>query len=333
MSLPPFIQNIADQVRRGVFVAPTVFRTGENPRSYNYYNTLAQATARYREVINGQPQTVRPDGSYTMNEGGKQTLCINVDFWLPFAGRWYPVQYAAMRENYRQINWYVARGYLPTGAGPFFFVVNAQNFGIAATVIQSTPAQAAEMDKFYRELQLLKYTYNSLAAFLNELSKRQLSPQEQQIFNQGVLMLQGMGNEMRGIDGTDYFYNESGRVGLAPLLLLAVIAITTGAAAWTITKIATERNKTRRIIESYNATRWLTNKKTEVAAMAQAGTISQADKERIFNNLDNSLAAANAVAKETAKEERGIFDNLATIAQWGAIGLLGYTIIKETSRK
>ena len=332
MSLPLYIAAV-ENARRQYFVAPTVFRNGNTPTTYNYYRTWDKAVARYKELVNGSAQVTRADGSYTFPGSGPQTLAINVDFYVPLAGKFYPILYEGMKTNYSEIKNFIARGYLPNGAGPFYFIPNNSQFAISATGIQTTPDKIAELDAWYREMARLKYTYNALAAFLNEMSRRQLSPAEQQIFNEGILRLQNLGAAMRSIKGAEFIYNESGRVGIAPILLLAIVAITAGAVAWTVTEIATEREKTRRINESYEITRWLTAKKAEVAAMAEAGQISQEDKRRIFAGIDASLGAAQDVARQTAKPDQGIFDNLANIVKWGVLGLLGYSIIQTIGKK
>lgn len=311
------------------YLAPTVYRLAGGPNNWNYYRTKEDAINKWL-YLNNQGGVNVPAYSYYRftPDGQAQTFGINVDFYYKVSGfGWLPLSYSYIRQNYSRLaNGLVFRFYLTDGSGPYWAIMNSAYFGIAATVTSETnPDKIAALDSFQREITLMKYRYNNLAAFLNDLSKRVLKPTEQQIFNQGVLLLNNMRSEISQIDGIEITFTKEGTIGLPVFLIIGVIAILASATAWTVSTIYTEKEKTRRINESYELTRWVTSKKVEVAQLATAGTITQSQAADINKTLDNATAVANKVAKDSSKPSTGLFGDITNLIKWGVYGVLAWT--------
>ncbi len=230
----------------------------------------------------------------------------------------------------------VIRFFTTQGAGAYYTTWNNHWFGAAATVIQNySPDKIAALDAFYREVALLKYRYNSLVGFLNALAARQLNAREQQIFNEGILKLQNISNQMNTIEGIEIQYTDKGAViGIIPIILIiAIILILASATAWTVSTVLTEQEKTKRINDSFELNKWVADKKLEVAAAVTAGTISQTAASGIYKTLDDAAGIGNKVAVESTKNTDSIFKSIGGLLQWGVIGLgiyYGYKLLKPS---
>jgi hypothetical protein len=303
------------------YVAPTVFliKGGLIPR-WNYYSTKEQAIGAFS---GDYPPTSAGNVAFTTNPV-PQTFGINVDFYILQSGQWLPVDYAYMKAN--NVPKAVIRMFTPTGTGPYWAVLKPQYFGITATrVDEYDPQKIAALDSFYREAALLKYRYNALVGFLNNLGQRQLTPVEQSIFNQGVLLLQNLNNQMSQIKGLEIHYTQTGAVGLPIILIIGILAILGGVAGWTITAIATEREKTKRINDTYELNKWIATKKQEIAAQVNSGTLTSSQAAGIYSTLDAAANVGNKVATESTKPTAGLFGEVRDVLKWGIVGLIVYT--------
>lgn len=306
------------------YVAPTVYLLkGGSVPNWRYYGSLTQAAAAYID-----PGPVTPTGIiYFTSNGQPQTFGINVDFYTLINGKWTYTDYGYMKANPSASG--VIRFYSTQGAGPYYAVLNRTYFGMSATVLSNYPAdKIAALDSFYREAALLKYRYNALVGFLNTLSKKVLTPQEQQIFNEGLLKLQDMNNKLQTIEGLEIQYTAEGAIGLPIILIIAIIAIIAAATAWSIDSILTEKEKTKRINDSFELMRWVADKKTEVAAMVTAGTITQTQAGGIYQTLDSAAAIGNKIAVQSSAPKQSIFAEVGTFVKWGVIGFLAWQGIK-----
>lgn len=312
------------------YIAPTVFlkKGGTIPR-WNYYDSITKAMAAFVD-----PATVVPAGSVPFaNDGLPQTFGINVDFYTVLNGKWAAVDYAYVKDHPGSPG--VIRFYTTQGAGAFYAVYNPLYFGASASVVQNYSAEKiAALDSFYRNVALLKYRYNSLVGFLNSMATRQLNAREQQIFNEGVLKLQSLSNQINTIEGIEITYTDKGAVvGLPIILIIAIILILSSATAWTIATILTEAEKTKRINDSFELNKWIAEKKLEVAAAVTAGTITSSQAAGINKTLDEAASIGNKVAVESSKETGSIFKQLGSLVQWGVIGLgvyYGYKLLKTS---
>jgi hypothetical protein len=331
--MPVLIED-SDFTSQG-FVAPSTFlKADKYVSNYNYYSTLAGAQAKLlyiRKLPGGSPTT--PIGIKTfINNGKAQTFGVNCDFYALISGSWQLVSYNWIKSNLA--NYPIVYRFISTeGAGSYYAIMDPYYFGVAAINVGNVdPTKLAELDAFWREVQLMKYRYNALVGFLTELSKRQLNVKEQQIYNEGLLMLNNLSNEMSTIRGISIIYNSGGTIGLPILVIILIIAVLAAATAWTVSSIVSEKERTRRINLSYDLNKWVTEKKIQVAELAAAGKISEDSAKSINGTLDNAAAVANKVATDASKPKTGLGD-IINVLKWAAVGYVGYLVYKETRSK
>lgn|SRR5574341_5982 len=308
------------------YVAPTTFlRADKYVSNFNYYGSLVGAANKALYLADKGGSNTVPVGIKTfLNNQTAQTFGINCDFYAYLNGSWQLVDYNWVKTNWASSTLIIYRFHLTTGAGPYYAILDKYYFGVSAITVQSSdPAKVAALDAYWREVQILKYTYNSFVGFLNTLSKRELNTVEQRVYNEGLLLLQNLSNEMNLLKGLYIQYQTGATIGLPVLIVILIIAIISGATAWTISAITVEQQRTKRINDSYELQKWVATKKQEVAAQAQAGTISQQSADSIFGTLDAAAQSAQKVANDAAKED-GLFGNVAEILKWGAIGYLAH---------
>lgn len=310
------------------YVAPTVYELkGGTPGNWRYYSSLPEAMAAYID-----PSTVNAAGTWYFNSTAQpETFGINVDFWTLVNGKWTFVDYQYMKDNGSPSG--VIRFYLPDGSGLYYAVFNNKYFGITATVVNDYSSdKIAALDAFYREAALLKYRYNALVGFLNYLAKKVLTPTEQQVYNEGLLKLQTMNGQISFIQGLEISYGNQSAIGLPILLIIAIIAIISAATAWTVNSILTEQQKTKRINDSYDLAKWIADKKTQLAQMVSAGTITQTQASAINSTLDQAAASGNAIAMQSSKPTTSIFDQVTSLVKWGIVGVIAWQGLKFLNR-
>lgn len=314
------------------YVAPTVFtEPSRYITTWNYYSSLKSAVDKYKYLRGLGGANVAQSGWMDFPNNQKPvTFGINCDFYILKDGQFQLTSYKYLKglppSGLRDI---IFRFLLPTGAGPFYAIFDPYYFGLSAQSIASVPPEKlAQLDEFYRAVDLMKFRYNALVGFLNTLGKKQLNSVEQQIFNEGVLILNSFNQQMATIKGLEVSYTQTGAIGLPIILIIAVIAILATATAWTVTTIATEKQKTKQIADSYDMNKWIAGKKQEVAAMVEQGSISKSAADSINRTLDDAAGVANSIAKKAAEKNKGLFGDIASIVKWGAIGVIGYSIAK-----
>jgi hypothetical protein len=312
------------------YIAPTVFKKSgiQINAGVNYYDDLVSAVSKYYYLSKQGGVNIAPTGQVNFQpDSSAQTLGINADFYIINNNAW---QWASYDYIKGLLYWppMVFRFYTTDGQGPYYSVFDSSYMGLSATPVDSVSSeQLAALDGLYREKELMKYCYNSLAGFLNTLSQRVLTPTEQQIFNEGNLRLQAMANEMQGLDGMEFTFTATGAIGIIPLLIIAIVAILAVVASWTITQIVELQQKTKQINDSYALSEWVANKKEEIAQQVQAGTISQADADNINKNLDSAANAANAIATKAAEKSSSLLGSIGTIIEWSVLGYAAFKFI------
>jgi len=314
------------------YVAPTVFlKKGGTIPGWKYYNSFGEAAAAFID-----PDPVQVAGTiYFEANGLPQTMGINCDFYKIINNKWTPVDYSYLKNTVATEGLdVIVRFFTTQGSGAFYTYLNSNYFGISATVVGNyTPDKIAALDSFYREVALMKYRYNSLVGFLNSLSLRQLNAKEQQIFNEGILKLQNLSNQLNTIEGIEVSYTDKGAViGVLPvILIIAIILILASATAWTVSTVLTEAEKTKRINDSFELNKWIADKKLEVAAAVTAGTITTSQASEIYRTLDEAASVGNKVAVESTKQTTSIFEQFGSLIKWGIVGLgvyYGYKLLK-----
>lgn len=331
--------NIVAPSEQG-YIAPTVYlAAGRYVSNWNYYGTFEQAVAKWKFLNNLGGSNVTGKGIISFaNNGTAQTMGINVDFYVYLLGKWYLIPYKTVKSFNPNDNVpIIFRFYTTAGNGPYYAILNQFYFGIAATIVKDAdPEKVAALDGFYREVQLLKYRYNALVGFMNDLGKRNLSAYEQQIFNEGMLLLNSMNQQIGTIRNIEITYGEGGRIGatigILPLLaIIAIIAILAAATAWAVSAIITEQEKTKRINDAFELNKWVSDKKLQVSQQVQAGTISQQNANSVLSTLDAAAAAGNAVAKSSSKD-KSVFGDIGEIVKFGVLGLLGYMLLTQMKK-
>lgn len=319
------------------YVAPTVYtEPARYVTTWNYYSSLSNAIEKYKYLHKLGGSNVAPAGWTDFTNNGKPiTFGINCDFYLLKDNEFQLSSYKYLKYlgpgNFPPI---IFRFLLPSGAGPFYAIFDPYYFGLSAQSIKSVSAdKLAALDDFYRAVDVLKFRYNALVGFLNAMGKRQLNSVEQQIFNEGILILNSFNQQIATIKGVEIAYTQTGAIGLPIILIIAIIAILATATAWTISTIIVEKEKTKQIAASYDMNKWIVTKKSEIAAMVEAGQISKTSADSMFKTLDDAAGVANSVAKKAAENGKGLFDNLSSIAKWLAIGALGYGLIQVAGKK
>ena len=330
MSLPQFIQDVIYSQR--VYVAPTFFKkAGVVLPRWNYYTSFTDAVISYN-FLTGK-STLQPPaaaGAVPFNSNSAETIGINIDIFLPWMGSWYPCSYKYFRE--KATNTFAVIRFTKTdGSGPYFAAYSPAYMGVSATVAYPDgPGQQQALDDLYRECALLKYRYNALAAFNNKIRSLPQTPVTVAIAAQAQVKMVQMAAEMGTIQGVQFYYNKDGKIGFLPLLLIGAVVIFAGVTGWTVYKIIQEKEKTARINASYDVARWVDEKIIEVNA-SQGMTPQQ--KAAAIKDLRNTKDAALTVAENSTKENKGLFGNIASIVQWGVIGIITVTLIKASEKR
>ncbi len=318
------------------YVAPTVYTLPTRYIStWNYYSSLAAAVNKYKYLHKLGGYDVTPVGWTDFANNQKAiTFGINCDFYVLKDDQFQLSSYKYLKylgpDNLPPV---IFRFLLPSGAGPFYAILDPYYFGLSAQSIASVSAdKLAALDDLYRAVDVLKFRYNALVGFLNDMGKRQLNSVEQQIFNEGMLILNSFNQQIATIKGIEVSYSQTGAIGLPIILIIIVIAILATATAWTIATIVTEKEKTKQIADSYDMNRWIVDKKKEIAGMVEGGSISQTSANSIYKTLDGAAAVANSVAQKAAENTKGLLDNISDIVKWGVLGVVGWALISHLSK-
>lgn len=327
------IQNLnAQSYSQTGFVAPTVYRLqGKTVSNRNFYKSFSDAVAKYLYLSgNAAGRNVSPSGYVAFSNAAEaQTLGINVDFYCPgaagVAGPWMPVSYSFLKQKPIQV---IFSFYKRDGGGPYWCIMDWSNFGISATAINNvSPDKLAALDAFHREVQLLKSKHNELALFLTNLSGKQLTPTEQQVFNSGMLMLTNLRTQIQQIKGISVSYNKDGGIGVIPLIVIIIgIVVTAIVAGWAATAINAEIQKTKKLNASYDMQQWIEQQKQ---AIMRDGTLSSSDKQQLIDSLDESKKQAQNDADALTSKGKSFWDRIETYAL--LVG--GFLVLNNLTKK
>jgi hypothetical protein len=321
------------------YLAPSVYRpSNRNVSNWNYYSSFWDADKKWKFLNNQGGQNIAPTGIiYFSSSTQPQTLGINVDFYILVGGLWQLTSYKYLRTRWSgaALPPVLIRFYTKEGNGPYYAIGNNYQFAIAATTIQSVTAEKlAALDGYYREVQLMKYRYNAFMGFLNSLAKYQsLSPTVQRVYNEGLNLMKIFSQQMSTVRAVEIQYAQGEKIGALPILaVIAIVALLAGAAGWTITAIMTEKEKTKRINDAYELNKWVANKKVEVGAMVEQGSLSETQASDIYKQLNAAAETGNKVAEQESKN-KGLFGDIADIVKWGVLGLIGFQAVKMINNK
>lgn len=333
-------QWAAQSWTKRAYVAPSVYRLpSENTtKGWYYWNTLEEAMRFYRFLLNEKGTTLpKPAGQVSFTTAATaQTMGINVDFFfsLPVVGS-IVLPYAWVKQKMAQPGNVVLpfRFYKKDGSGPYYSVFSSTHMGMAATSINNIATdKVAALDEYHRQLQLLKAKHNTLALYLKDLSTKQLKPVQQQSFNEGLLLLNGMREEMRKLRGVDVTYLQNGSIAAIPvLLLILIISVVAAAAAWTVTQITSEAAKVAKLNASYNTIKWVSDQQLKISQALKSGQINQAEYNDMMKTLQAASDTANKAVVDVTKDsdKPGLLDKLQNLL---LIGLGGYALIQFTKK-
>lgn len=314
------------------YVAPTVYRNTK-VSGWNYYKTLTEAVRQWA-YINGVPGYIAqtPAGSVKFTStAATETMGINVDFFYPDPKLGILVSsYAWVKQmiETKKVFTCVIRFYKTDGSGAYYAVLDSRYLSIAATVTSKLPAdKIAALDNFHREVQLLKYKYNSLANFLTELSKKKLNTTQQQIFNEGILMLNNMEKQLRQIKGVEINFANNGTVagvGIIPILIIIAIALVAAVTGWTIVTINAEIEKTKKLNASYDLQKWVAEQNLKIQ---KDNTLTPAQKADLINQNAGITKSAQDAAAAVTTATPGIFDKVENILMLGIVGVIVFKFL------
>jgi hypothetical protein len=227
-------------IEQTYYAAPTVYLLpNKNIAAYNYYRTYEDANRRLKQLQNNSAGIgPSPAGSvrFTRNSNTGQTFGINAEFFAETIFGKIQLPYAYMRVAISKFTYFIAAFSLADGTGRFYAVISPAYFGLSATSFKTgDTAKAQALTAFYNEVQLLKVKYNGLTSYLNNLAKRNLGQTEQQIFNEGILLLTSMRADIDSIKGLNNTFSKTPPgIGALPVVAWWIIA---GIGALTVTGI------------------------------------------------------------------------------------------------
>lgn len=319
------------------FVAPTIFlQKGKLISGWNTYATLQDAFNKIKYLIGDGGADIKPAGSVSFKKDGTaQTIGINVDFYVSInKDKVVNLGYAAFKTAYEKFSkpiYFICKFYKPDGTGPYFLIFDKRYMAASATTVSSYEKnKVAALDELHRETALLKAQHNVLASFLNKLAAKQLSPLEQQIFNQGMLRLSAMRSEMSALvaNGTmEVYYSKDGTIGALPVVaLIAWIVVGAGVVGWTVQKIVADSNKVKRMKISYDHQKWAAEQELIIAEAYKNEKITKEDKDRLTASVKQVSQQAGENATTASQPEKSMFGEIGDIVKWGAIGFGIYAV-------
>ncbi len=336
------LKNLAEDGKRyaknNAFIAPTVYKF-KQVGGWNYYDKLSTAMMQWAYLNGYSTKKQTATGSIKFNTTGNETMGIDVDFYyyMPFYNKWVNAPYEWIKTQITKAGFTCPIRFKKTdGSGYYYAVLDNRYFAITATVIKTTKDKVAKIDELYRVAQVVKYKYNFLSTFLTELSKKsKLTPTEQQLFNQGVLQLNNMERQIRSMKGVNVQWSNGGNVsgiGIAPLLIIAVIVLVAGLAAWTLPKIAEEVVRWKAIDSNNDLEKFRTSTKILIQKDVTAGKLTPQQGKELSGEIDKNINKAQDAAKETATENReSIFDKAQSLLLIGAAVYFGVKILNKNN--
>jgi hypothetical protein len=335
------VKHLAASSVRTDYISPTVYRPANGISGWNYYSTAKDALLQWL-YINKVPgyDKIKPVGAVTFKNSAATTLGINVDFFVysPILGA-VPANYTWVKEwSYKKNKFptLIFRFYKTDGSGPFYAVLDNRYLYIAATVVTSVePRKLILLQQFNNSVQLLKGRYNSLAKLVSDLSKRQKTVVEQQVFDESLLTLLSFERQLRQLKGVDIVWTNSGQisgpdaVGLLPLVWVTIIAVSGIVAAYTVDKITAYLANAKAIEQANNTVQFVETQRLKIAQALKENKINREDSTYLEGKLNEvQKAAQKNITDVSMKKEDGIFDKATNLLLVGGGIYLLTKIIK-----
>lgn len=331
----------AANLSQTVYVAPTVYRPANGVSGWNYYATAKDALLQWL-YINKVPgyNKIAAAGSISFPTKSATTLGINADFFA-YAGPlgMVPAHYGWVKEWAYTKNKFptlVFRFYKTNGAGPYYAILDNRYLNIAATKYTDVPANKVQaLQDFNNTVQLLKARYNTLAKFVDDLSKRNKSAVEQQVFDESLLTLLRFENQLKGLKGIDIVWSTSGQisgpaaVGIVPLVWIAIIAVSGAVVAYAFDKITSYLKDAKALEQSTNTVQFVEAQRLKIAEALKYGTITRADADYLQGKLDETQKAAEKnITTVATKKDDDVFDKITKVLLIGSGIYLATKILK-----
>lgn len=347
ISMQELAKNSAYPFSQKGYLAPTFYRVASSGvKSYNYYNSLQDAYDKFRYIVKTGGKNIAPAGSIALNKTGHTTMGINADFWIIKEAVPVYADYLQVKDLYRQADaqkiakYFLARFYKTNGSGAYYAILQTKDFGIAAEKVSAISEEKLKaLDQLHREVQLAKYKYNTLAEFLNQLSKRRLNNAEQQMFNEGILMLNNYERELRSFPAAKFTWAANGQVvsgiGLAPIVYVAIAVVLALVYGYAVNQITAMFTRLRAINEAYDMQKWQQEYQLKISQEEQAGHISPRNAQQLMNTSHQALTAAqnNAalITTEAASNKGSFFDEIKNLMLIGGGILIATQLLKNRS--
>lgn len=316
------------------YIAPTVFlRAGQRLATLNYYSSLDAAVKKYLYLSNmAGGSNSSPSGTLTLSDSGyAETIGINCDFFALINGSWQFVSYAYLKNltTWPPIIFRFLQGQTSVIS---YAIYSHGLMGLSATKVADYSSDKIDaLDSYFREVKLLELRYNTLASFLNLLASGPMDGFLAATYKQGESMLNSL---RRDLDQSTvlYYQMSTAKIGVPVLLLIAGIAIFSTAAAWSVSTILQEVEKTKRINESYDLQKWVADRKIDVGRMVTNGELSQSEANQIKKSLDATAENAGRIAENSAKKNKGFFAGLNSTLMLILAGGASYYFITKSKK-
>jgi len=344
ISMQELAKNSAYPFSQTGYLAPTFYRIASSGvNSYNFYSTLQDTYNKFLYLIKAGGKNIAPAGSIELNKMGATTMGINADFWIIKLAKPEFATYLEVKDLYKQAHeqkipkYFLSRFYKTDGSGPFFCVLQTQDFGISAQKVSAISQEKLKaLDLLHKELQLAKYKYNTLAEFLNQLSQKKLNRTEQQMFNEGILMLNNYERQLRSFPAARFTWAANGQVisGIAPIVYVAIAIVLAIIYSYAVNQITDMFVKLKGINESYNMQKWLQDYQLKIAQELQAGNISPKHAQTLFTNSQQAATAAQTnagiiTASAADNGKGGFFDEIKNLLFIGGGIMIATQLLKN----
>lgn len=326
-------------IAQTVYVNPTVYKPASQTFSgWNYYASAKDALNQWA-FLNGIKgfTKVAAAGSVQFKKSVAETFGVTVDFFFyhPVLGA-IPVPYAVVKQamySSTKTAMCIIRFYKTDGSGPYWAILDNRYLAITSTKYTDIPANKVQaLTDFHNTVQRMKIQYNTLAAFVTNLSKRKLSAAEQQIFNESMVRLNNFQNQLRQLKGVTIVWGETGQVsgiGIAPIIWMAIIVVSAITVTYSVEKILLYLQDARIVEQSNGIIKYVNDQRLKIAAALKAGDITPEQAAALQRDLNATEAAATKNIVDVAnKKEETIIDKIGKYLLWGTGIYLGAQILK-----
>lgn len=314
--------------QRITYVAPTVYRLAKGFNNWNYYATAEDAIKQYNFLMSKPGyKKIAAKGSVSFKTQSAATFGINVDFFLFTGGMGvFPATYEVIKNQmYGQSKYGNAliRFYKTDGSGPYFAILDRKQFGTTATKLSNVePGKAAAINEFHNTIQLLRAKYNSLASFVLELSKKEKTAVEQQVFDESLVYLLNFKDQLKQLKGVDIVWSSTGqisgnsKIGILPIVWIAIIIISGSVIGFGM--YLSYLKDAKAMDAANNTIQFMQDQKLKIAQALRRGEITPADAAALTASADSAQKSAQKNLTDVSnRKDADIFDKITNILLLG----------------